>query len=282
MIEKGKTYLVTGATGVIGKCLCDKIILLGAKVIALSRSKKNLQLLKDKYSNNITLISGDISKKSTIKKAIKDIDGIFHLAALAKGNQSGEAIESVNTNILGTINLLELTLNQNLDFIVGTSSDKAVQISGVYGATKFLMEKLFLEYENINNKTNYRVVRLGNIIYSTDSVLEKWKNLILKGKEIKISDKTATRFLINVNEAVDIILESLCKTKNAKPYFREMKSVTLEILLEAMLSKYASKNIPIITTGLDINENKHEKISINSLSSEQAQKYNINELKKLI
>ena len=61
-----------------------------------------------------------------------------------------------------------------------------------------------------------------------------------------------------------------------------MKSVTLEILLEAMLSKYASKNIPIITTGLDINENKHEKISINSLSSEQAQKYNINELKKLI
>tara|TARA_R110000851_G_scaffold140037_1_gene277277 strand:- start:1896 stop:2744 length:849 start_codon:yes stop_codon:yes gene_type:complete len=282
MIEKNKTYLVTGATGIIGKSLCSKIISLGAKVVALSRNKDKLQLLKDKYLNNITIIPGDISQKLSITDSLKNVDGIFHLAALANGSQSGKATESINTNILGTINILKQTLNQNFDFIVGISSDKAVQISGVYGATKFLMEKLFLEYESINPKTNYRIVRLGNILYSSDSVLEKWKKSISKGEQIKISDKTSTRFFISVHEAVDIILESLSYSKNAKPYFREMKSVMLGTLLEAMLLKYSTSKIPIIITGLNINENKHEKISINSLSSKQAQKYNINELKKLI
>ena len=282
MIEKNKTYLVTGATGIIGKSLCSKIISLGAKVVALSRNKDKLQLLKDKYLNNIAIIPGDISQKLSITDSLKNVDGIFHLAALANGSQSGKATESINTNILGTINILEQTLNQNFDFIIGISSDKAVQISGVYGATKFLMEKLFLEYESINPKTNYRIVRLGNILYSSDSVLEKWKKSISKGEQIKISDKTSTRFFISVHEAVDIILESLSYSKNAKPYFREMKSVMLGTLLEAMLLKYSTSKIPIIITGLNINENKHEKISINSLSSKQAQKYNINELKKLI
>ena len=282
MIEKNKTYLVTGATGIIGKSLCSKIISLGAKVVALSRNKDKLQLLKNKYLNNITIIPGDISQKLSITDSLKNVDGIFHLAALANGSQSGKATESINTNILGTINILKQTLNQNFDFIVGISSDKAVQISGVYGATKFLMEKLFLEYESINPKTNYRIVRLGNILYSSDSVLEKWKKSISKGEQIKISDKTSTRFFISVHEAVDIILESLSYSKNAKPYFREMKSVMLGTLLEAMLLKYSTSKIPIIITGLNINENKHEKISINSLSSKQAQKYNINELKKLI
>ena len=279
MIEKNKTYLVTGATGIIGKSLCSKIISLGAKVVALSRNKDKLQLLKNKYLNNITIIPGDISQKLSITDSLKNVDGIFHLAALANGSQSGKATESINTNILGTINILKQTLNQNFDFIVGISSDKAVQISGVYGATKFLMEKLFLEYESINPKTNYRIVRLGNILYSSDSVLEKWKKSISKGEQIKISDKTSTRFFISVHEAVDIILESLSYSKNAKPYFREMKSVMLGTLLEAMLLKYSTSKIPIIITGLNINENKHEKISINSLSSKQAQKYNINELK---
>lgn len=282
MIEKNKTYLVTGATGIIGKSLCSKIISLGAKVVALSRNKEKLQSLKDKYLNNITIISGDISQKLPIINSLKNVDGIFHLAALASGSQSGKATESINTNILGTINILEQTLNQNFDFIVGISSDKAVQISGVYGATKFLMEKLFLEYESINPKTNYRIVRLGNILYSSDSVLEKWKNSISKGEQIKISDKTSTRFFISVHEAVDIILESLSYSKNAKPYFREMKSVMLGTLLEAMLLKYSTSKIPIIITGLNINENKHEKISINSPSSKLTQKYNTNELKNLI
>ena len=85
MIEKNKTYLVTGATGIIGKSLCSKIISLGAKVVALSRNKDKLQLLKDKYLNNITIIPGDISQKLSITDSLKNVDGIFHLAALANG-----------------------------------------------------------------------------------------------------------------------------------------------------------------------------------------------------
>jgi UDP-N-acetylglucosamine 4,6-dehydratase len=281
MIEKNKTYLVTGATGTIGKRLCDKIISLKGNVIALSRNKKELDLLKQKHSN-IKTISGDISQYRIVEYAVQNVDGIFHLAALAAGSQSGKALESINTNILGTINILNTSLYQEFDFIVGISSDKAVQISGVYGATKFLNEKLFLEYEqNPDTNTAYRIVRLGNVIYSTDSVLEKWKTLICNGQEVKLSHPDATRYLITVDDAIDIILKSL-HHKNATPYYTTMRSTKMKNLLEAMILKYSSTSIPVTITGLSINENKHEKIAKNSITSEYSKHYNIKELRDII
>ncbi len=100
--------------------------------------------------------------------------------------QSGKPIESIKTNVIGSMNVLEESFD--VDFVLGISSDKVVQVSGNYGATKFLMEKLFNQFEEINPKTKYRVVRLGNVIYSVDSVLYKWKNLIKNCEEVIITD----------------------------------------------------------------------------------------------
>jgi FlaA1/EpsC-like NDP-sugar epimerase len=282
MIQKNKTYLVTGATGTIGKHLCSKILSLGGNVIALSRNRKKLNSLKKLYPE-IKILSGDVVNNWQIKYTINEfkINGIFHLAALASGSQSGDIVESINTNLLGTMNILNVSLSNNFDFVVGISSDKAVRISGVYGATKFLNEKLFLEYQKINQKTKYRIVRLGNVIYSTDSVLQKWKTLISKGQEVKLSDPEATRYLINADQAVDIILDSL-NHKDANPYFVNMKSIRMKDLLEAMLLKYSSKKIPVTITGLTKNENKHEKISPCSDSSEHSERYSLKELTKIL
>ena len=171
MIVKGEKYLVTGGTGVVGQELCKRILELGGKVIVLSRTEEKLKRLQEKYKE-IEIVVSDILDKTLVRKSIKDVRGVFHLTALAQGMQSGKPIESINVNLLGSMNILVESLN--VDFVLGVSSDKAVQISGNYGATKFLMENLFGEFETINPQTKYRIVRLGNVIYSTDSVLEKW------------------------------------------------------------------------------------------------------------
>jgi len=193
MIIKGEKYLVTGGTGVVGYELCNRILKMGGKVLVLSRTEEKLKKLQEKYKE-IEILVSDILNKELVRKAIKEVRGVFHLTALAQGMQSGKPIESINTNILGSMNVLGESSEK--DFVLGVSSDKVVQVSGNYGATKFLMERLFTEFEEINPGTKYRVVRLGNVIYSVDSVLEKWKGRIENNEEVIITEPKATRFFM--------------------------------------------------------------------------------------
>jgi len=209
---------------------------MGRHVIVLSRSETKLNKLKEKY-NEIEIVVGDICDKQLVRNTIKKVDGVFHLAAVAEGMQTGKPIESIKTNIIGSLNVLEES--SNVDFVLGISSDKVVQVSGNYGATKFLMEKLFNQFEEMNPKVKYRVVRLGNIIYSVDSVLCKWKNLIEDCEEVIVTDKRATRFFMTSEKAIDLILNCLENAKDSKPYFEDMKSTSIGNLLQAMINKYA-------------------------------------------
>ena len=141
MIIKGEKYLVTGGTGVVGYELCNRILKMGGKVLVLSRTEEKLKKLQEKYKE-IEILVSDILDKERVRKAMKEVRGVFHLTALAQGMQSGKPIESINTNILGSMNVLDESPEK--DFVLGISSDKVVQVSGNYGATKFLMERLFL------------------------------------------------------------------------------------------------------------------------------------------
>jgi len=283
MIKKGNTYLITGGTGIIGTALCDKILKLDANVIVLSRDEFKLKKLQNKYKG-ITTMVGDICDINCVKESMKNVSGVFHLAALAQGLQSGKATESVETNLLGTINILKESLNTKLDFIIGTSSDKAVQVSSVYGATKFLMEKLFLEFESMNSKVKYRIVRLGNVIYSIDSVLHKWKNLIQDCKEVIVTAPDATRFYITCDQSIDMILNCLYKSKDSSPYYEDMKSTSIGNLLKVMCDKYTpiGCTISIKNIGLQPGENMHEKICTNRISSDKSIQYKLNELRDII
>jgi len=281
MITRGKNYLITGGTGVIGYFLCERILSMGGQVIVLSRSKIKLDKLKEKY-NEIEIVLGDVCDKKLLKDTIKRVDGVFHLAALAQGMQSGKPIESIQTNLIGSMNVLEVSTE--VDFVLGISSDKAVQVSGTYGATKFLMEKLFNQFEESNSKIKYRVVRLGNIIYSTDSVLCKWKKLIQECKEVVVTDYNATRFYLTAEESVDLIFNCLENSVDSKPYFEYTKSTSIGDLLQAMTNKYLPSDceLPIKVIGLQPNENLHEKISEEGSFTNEIDNYTIKELEKLI
>ena len=282
MIKKGKKYLVTGGTGIIGKTLCSRLLTMGAKVVVISRDEKKLEKLKKEVSNDVETLVGNICNRNLLRDVMEEVDGVFHLAAVADGMQSGKPIESVMSNVIGSLTILEASYN--VDFVLGISSDKVVQVSGSYGATKFLMEKLFNQFEEKNPDIKYRVVRLGNVIYSTDSVLHRWKKLIENCKQVVVTDKKATRFFLTRQVAVDLIMRCLKNAKDSKPYFEDMKSASIGNLLKAMTNKYAPKNckLSIKKIGLSPNENLHEKISEDGPYTNEIEQYTVKELEEMI
>ena len=282
MIKKDKLYLITGGAGVVGQALCSRILYLGGKVRVFSRSANTLLEMKKKYKD-IEIMVGDVTNNHEVSNAYKDVKGVFHLAALAQAMQSGGASESIHINLIGSMTVLNESSNNEVDFVLGVSSDKAVQISGPYGATKFLMERLFDEYQEINKRIKYRVVRMGNVIYSIASVLYKWKSLIENGEEVIVTEPKATRFFLTKNQSVDLILNGL-ETDSSKPYCDIPKSTSIGNLLQAMSNKYLpkGKELKVKKIGLQPNENLHERILDDGLMSNEMEQYTIEELERMI
>ena len=146
------------------------------------------------------------------------------------------------------------------------------------------MGRLFNEFEEINPNTKYRVVRLGNVIYSVDSVLEKWKSRIKNNEEIIITEPTATRFFMTKEQSVDMIFNCLEKSNDSTPYFEDIKSTSMGNLLEAMSNKYLPEDseLSVKEIGLQPNENLHERIIEGGPYTNEIEQYTIEELEEMI
>ena len=283
-VEKDKIYLVTGATGFLGENLVEKILFGGGKVRAFSRNEGKLIELKQRFPQ-IEIFTGDVSDKFEVKQAMKDVAAVFHLAASKHvGLAETYSRECTKTNVIGSLNILELSLEQDLDFIIGISTDKAAQVSGVYGATKLLMERLFLQFERLNPNTKYRIVRYGNVLYSTGSVLCKWRELLQNGKQVIVTDPEATRFFWTRQQAVDLIFSCLQESKDSSPWVPSMKSMKIGDLLDAMSIKYLPENhvLDVKVIGLQAGENLHEKILEEGPASNEVENFSIEEIMELI
>jgi UDP-N-acetylglucosamine 4,6-dehydratase/5-epimerase len=282
-IEKNNLYLVTGGSGFLGNPLIGYILSCGGRVRAISRNEGKLIELKEHYPT-IEIYPGDIADRMEVKQALMGVNGVFHLAASKHVGLAETFVrENIKTNVIGTLNILEESLDVDLDFIVGISTDKAAQVAGVYGATKLLMERLFLQYETLNSKCRYRIVRYGNVLYSTGSVLVKWKDAIINGKEIVVTEPNATRFFWSVDQAIDLIKDCMQNATNSKPYCPMMKSMSVGNLLKAMIEKYSKGNeIPVKIIGLQPGENMHEKVLEDGPFSNEAEQFTVEEIKSLI
>jgi UDP-N-acetylglucosamine 4,6-dehydratase len=283
-IKEGAVYLITGGSGFLGSALIERILSQGGKIRVLSRNEGNLIKLKAKYPS-IEIYPGDITDLFEIKQACKGVTGIFHLAAFKHVGMAEQfSKECIKSNVIGSMNVLDITLeNPEIEFVKGISTDKACQVAGVYGASKFLMEALFRQYESLNPHCQYRLVRYGNVLYSTGSVLCKWKDLIEKGEQCIVTDPEATRFYWTVDQAIDLIFEGLEKSTSSEPFCPSMKSVKIADLLTAMYTKYGNgiyKEPKII--GLQRGENLHEKILEDGPFSNEVENYTVEELMALI
>jgi FlaA1/EpsC-like NDP-sugar epimerase len=283
-INKEKKYLVTGGSGFLGVPLCERILSRGGQVRVISRDEGKLIDLKQKFPQ-IDILTGDITDKFEVRQAMQGIDGVFHLAASKHvGMAEIQVRECVKTNVIGSMNLLEESLRTNPEFLISISTDKAAQVSGVYGATKMLMERLHGQFEKINKNTKYRVVRYGNVLYSTGSVTCKWKDLLENNKEVIITDGDATRFFWTVEQALDLIENCMKKSKNSDVYCPEMKSMSISDLLTAMSRKYLPSwgELKVKVIGLQPGENLHEKILEEGPYSNECERYTIEEIMELV
>ena len=282
-IEKGKIYLVTGGSGFLGVPLCKRILDKGGKVRVLSRDEGKLIELKQQA--DVEILTGDVSDKFEVKQAMAGVHGVFHLAASKHvGLAELQVRECIKTNTIGSMNILEESLDTKPEFVLSISTDKAAQVAGVYGATKLLMERLHEQFERINKSTKYRIVRYGNVLYSTGSVLCKWKELLQQDKEVIVTDGNATRFFWSVDQALDLIEDCMQNSSNTKAYCPDMKSMKIFDMLEAMSQKYLPENgtLKIKTIGLQPGENLHEKVMEEGPYSNEVEHFTIDEIKELI
>ena len=277
-------YLVTGGSGFLGDEVVKRVLSHGAKIVCLARNEGNLIKLHQKYPE-IEFYTGDISDKFTVQQAMKNVDGVFHLAAFKHvGVAETSARECTKSNIIGSMNILEEAVKNNVEFVIGISTDKAAQISGVYGATKYVMEKMFQQFERNYPEIKFRIVRYGNVLYSTGSVLCKWKKLLEEGKEVIVTELEATRYFWTIEQAVDLIEKCLAEASDSFPFVPEMKSMSVRDLLTAMANKYLPEGmeLKVKKIGLQPGENMHEKILEDGKYSCDVERFTVDEIKEMI
>jgi len=283
-IKKDNLYLITGGSGFLGFDLVKRILSQGGRVVTLSRDEGKLIELKQQYPN-IEILTGDIADRFDVQQAMKGVDGVFHLAAFKHvGLAETQSRECTKSNVIGSLNVLEEAANNNVEFVVGISTDKAAQVAGVYGATKYVMEKLFEQFERNYPETKFRIVRYGNVLYSTGSVLCKWRDLLKEGKEVIVTEPEATRYFWTVEQAVDLIFDCMGNSVDSKPYVPDMKSMSVGDLLQAMSKKYlpSGEELKIKKIGIQPGENLHEKILEDGKYSNEVERFTIEEIMEVI
>ena len=283
-IEQGKKYLVTGGSGFLGGELITRILNEGGEVVTVARNEGQLIKLKQKFPS-VQIETGDIANKYSVHRVMKGVTGVFHLAAFKHvGMAETQSVECTSSNVIGSKNVLECGVEHGVEFIIGISTDKAAQVAGVYGASKLLMEKMFKQYEVDYPNIKFRLVRYGNVLYSTGSVLCKWRDLLRNGEEVIVTEPSATRFFWTLDQAVDLIYDCMRDATDCEIHFPSMKSMSIENLLEAMAEKYLPEGNELVikTIGLQPGENLHERILEEGPDSNEVDEFTIEEIKELI
>ena len=251
---KNKTILVTGGTGSFGKAFIFKILNSYPdikKIIVFSRDElkqsEMSQKISIKYEKKIRFFLGDIRDLPRLNLSFKDVDIIIHAAALKHVPISEyNPTEFIKTNIIGSQNIIEASLNNNVSNVIALSTDKAVSPLNLYGATKLVADKLFTSANLIKGKKRikYSVVRYGNVFASRGSVIPLF--LKLKDKDIfPITHPDMTRFNISLNEAIKLVLWSLKNNLGGEIFVPKIPSYKIMDLIKAIKNNYKYKIIGV-------------------------------------
>jgi len=257
---KNKTLLITGGTGSFGNAVLNKFINSNINEIRIfSRDEKKQDDMRRQFQNEkIKYLIGDVRDESSIDQAMKGVDFVFHAAAL-KQVPSCEfyPMEAVKTNIIGTENMLNAAIDNNVEKVICLSTDKAVYPINAMGVSKSLMEKVFVAKSRISNKIKIIGTRYGNVMASRGSVIPLFYNQIKNNEPITITDPNMTRFMMSLENAVDLVLYAFKNGNTGDIFVQKAPSTTIGELAETMKSLYKSKS-PIKNIGIRHGEKIHE------------------------
>jgi len=204
---------------------------------------------------------GDVRDLPRLQKALEGVDIVFHAAALKHVDViEYNPFEAIKTNIIGTQNLIDACLRENVETVVGISTDKAVSPLNTYGATKLLMEKLLTTAQNYLDVGKYRTkflaLRYGNVFGSSGSVVPKFIKQIQAKEKITITDPGMTRFSMTMDEALDFILESTSIAKGTEVFIPKLKAYSINDLKNSLFELIGNTGEKIIS--LRPGEKMHE------------------------
>jgi UDP-N-acetylglucosamine 4,6-dehydratase len=248
---KNKTLLITGGTGSFGNAVLNRFLNTDIKEIRIfSRDEKKQHDMRVEMKNEkLKFYIGDVRDLNSINSALKDVDYVFHAAAL-KQVPSCEfyPIEAVKTNIFGTENVLNAAINNKVKKVVCLSTDKAVYPINAMGISKAMMEKVMVAKSRNSGETILVGTRYGNVMASRGSVIPLFYDQIITNQPITITDPNMTRFMMTLDDAVELVLYAFENGNSGDIFVQKSPASTIKELAIALKNIYKS-NVPISVIG---------------------------------
>lgn len=245
---KNKVLLITGGTGSFGNAVLNRFVNTDIGEIRIfSRDEKKQDDMRNRLNNpNVKFFIGDVRDKSSVEQVMPGVDYVFHAAAL-KQVPSCEffPMQAVQTNIIGTENVLSSAIKNNVKKVVILSTDKAVYPINAMGISKAMMEKVMIaRSRNLKEQSNTVIcgTRYGNVMASRGSVIPLFVKQIKQNKELTITDPNMTRFMMTLEDAVDLVLFAFENGNNGDMFVQKAPAATIEILTKALVELYNSKS----------------------------------------
>ncbi len=259
---KDKTLLITGGTGSFGNAVLKRFLDTNIKEIRIfSRDEKKQDDMRKQYNNDkIKFYIGDVRNIESIREAVCDVDYVFHAAAL-KQVPSCEffPMEAIRTNVIGTDNVLTAAIDAGVKRVVCLSTDKAAYPINAMGISKAMLEKVvFARSRNIDpTKTTICCTRYGNVMASRGSVIPLFIDQMNAGKPLTVTDPNMTRFLMNLDEAVELVVFAFKNANQGDLFIQKSPACTIADLAKAMKEIFKS-DVEIKTIGTRHGEKAHE------------------------
>lgn len=259
---KDKVLLITGGTGSFGNAVLKRLLDSEVKEIRVfSRDEKKQDDLRKKYhSDKLRFYIGDVRDYQSVLTAMRGVDCVYHAAAL-KQVPSCEfyPLEAVKTNVLGTENVLEAAINCNVEKVVCLSTDKAVYPINAMGISKAMMEKVVVaKSRSVPKGTTICATRYGNVMASRGSVIPLFVEQVRSERPISITDPNMTRFMMTLDDAVDLVLYAFEYGKNGDIFVQKAPAATIEVLARALLELIDRVDHEIVNIGTRHGEKLYE------------------------
>ena len=274
---KNKVLLITGGTGSFGNAVLNRFLTTDIGEIRIfSRDEKkqddmrhDFQARMPEVANKIKFYIGDVRNKSTLKYAMMGVDYVFHAAAL-KQVPSCEffPMEAVQTNVIGTDNTLDAAIEAGVKCVICLSTDKAAYPINAMGITKAIEEKIAVAKSRLSGDTKICCTRYGNVMCSRGSVIPLWIDQIRKGNPITLTEPKMTRFIMSLEEAVDLVLFAFENGKNGDILVQKAPACTIQTQAEAVCELFGGKKEDIRVIGIRHGEKMYETL----LTKEEAAK----------
>ena len=258
-----KTLLITGGTGSFGNAVLRKFLSTDIGEIRIfSRDEKKQDDMRKAYNHpKLKFYIGDVRDSRSVNSAMRGVDYVFHAAALKQvPSCEFHPMQAVRTNIMGTENVLEAAVAADVKRVVCLSTDKAVYPINAMGISKAMMEKVMVAASRNLEGTGTVIcgTRYGNVMASRGSVIPLFVDQVLNGKEITITDPTMTRFMMTLEDAVDLVLFAFEKGNNGDMFVQKAPAATVEVLTRAILELMDRVDHPVRVIGTRHGEKLYE------------------------